>query len=68
MATRLTQWQIYDKASRLRESLRGLAPNDRMEIIGHALRELTSQDAIYHSCGNKFWNVTFEVKKDEQNS
>lgn len=68
MATRLTQWQIYDKASRLRESLRGLTPNDRMEIIGHALHELTPQDVIYHSCGNKFWNVTFEVKKDEQNS
>ena len=64
MATRLTQWQIYDKASRLRESLRGLTQNERMEIIGHALHELTPPDVTCHSCGNKFWNVTFEVKKD----
>lgn len=65
MATRLTQRQIYDKASRLRESLRGLTPNDRMEVIGHTLRELTPPDVTYHACGNKFWNVTFEVKKYE---
>ncbi|UYE91804.1 hypothetical protein [Escherichia phage LHE71] len=53
MATRLTQWQIYDKASRIRESLRGMAPNDRMEIIGHALHELTSQDvSIIHEAIN----------------
>lgn len=63
MNSRLSYWQIMDKAGQLREQLRGLPDNDRMEIIGRALLDLVRDDVNYQSCGNAQWNLTFEVKK-----